>query len=259
MTPQVAELSLNALNAEALSGGDNNTSSGLGQQFDDIQIVSDLTSEEVLQRERARAEAAGEVINIETDMDIFYIPTGLDNLVPMPESRASCGHDLRSGEPNETNAVLLTAGRLAAKGRTPSVVNFDYRYVVGFSGQHRGDPGPFFELQLIDGAELDDTINAGPIVRDLSAPAPPVVAREGVDDLFGWMEIQQTQNPPTLVEPITHVLYRSETADAALYPWDAHNGGHPTNYSPAIYVNQVCDHVGPLRGEDVYSFAFLRD
>lgn len=184
-------------------------------------------------------------------------------------------------------AQVLIAPHLpiAASGRQLRAVSFAYRYVVGYSG-NGGAPGPSFELELVDGAELlpgappmhlpqPQLTNNGEAdrPRDWRRPSqcPCCAARWGGaaaavggppsdDDDTPSMtaavsceacapDETEPPPPPPLVEPVVHVLYRSPQAEATPYSWDAATGGHPTNYCPTIEVREECAAVGVLRGE----------
>ena len=193
-------------------------------------------------------------LTVPTNGQPLHIPTGLSNLMPCP--RLSGGGasltaiDVRSGNPNEVNTVLLRAGRFAAKGRTVRHIRFSYRYVVGYSG-NEGDPGPCFELQLVDGADMDGqdpAVVTGPFGGGDRSWAEQRCACCGQQrsDADG-LTCPDCTDQSLLMEPTTHVLYRSPPAAARPYSWDAATGGHPTNYSPCIHVTEEC--AVALRGE----------
>ena len=82
------------------------------------------------------------------------IPTGLAAMEPAERlgggGASRTGHDLRSGNPGETNLVDLRDGSFhAPPGALLSSVGFVYRYLSGYSADTRS-PGPSFELLLHD-------------------------------------------------------------------------------------------------------------
>jgi hypothetical protein len=82
------------------------------------------------------------------------IPTGLAAMEPVERlgggGASRTGHDLRSGNPGETNLVDLRDGSFhAPPGALLSSVGFVYRYLSGYSADTRS-PGPSFELLLHD-------------------------------------------------------------------------------------------------------------
>ena len=84
----------------------------------------------------------------------LHIPTGLAAMEPAERlgggGASRTGHDLRSGNPGETNLVELRHGSFCAPpGALLSSVGFAYRYLSGYCGDTRS-PGPSFELLLHD-------------------------------------------------------------------------------------------------------------
>ena len=82
------------------------------------------------------------------------IPTGLAAMEPAERlgggGASRTGHDLRSGNPGETNLVDLRDGTFRTPpGALLSSVGFVYRYLSGYSTDTRS-PGPSFELLLHD-------------------------------------------------------------------------------------------------------------
>ena len=82
------------------------------------------------------------------------ISTGLAAMEPAERlgggGATRTGHDLRSGNPSETNLVELRDGAFRAPpGALLSSVGFAYRYLSGYSADTRS-PGPSFELLLHD-------------------------------------------------------------------------------------------------------------
>ena len=99
---------------------------------------------------RAPAEVAAEIA-AEGEL---RIPTGLAAMEPAERlgggGASRTGHDLRSGNPGETNLVDLRDGTFRAPpGALLSSVGFAYRYLSGYSADTRS-PGPSFELLLHD-------------------------------------------------------------------------------------------------------------
>lgn len=75
------------------------------------------------------------------------IPTGKQGL--LPRGGASWhDYDMRSGNPNQVNELILKHGYFFASGGRLTGVRFAYRYVVGYSGNPgSGAPCPYFELR----------------------------------------------------------------------------------------------------------------
>ena len=202
---------------------------------------------------------------------VVAVPTGLPRLHPVARlsgggaSRTSI--DLRSGNPNEVNTVRIS-GAINARGCTLVGVAFAYRYVVGFSACE-GEPGPIFELQLIEelGARQPAWLAMAPRrcvhceggglegrawMSSLACGECEVVAEGGA---AGGVEAVSNGSAGTEggngegdddESAVVHVLYSSPPAGCTP-SWDVAKGGSPTNYSQPVRVDLTCD-VGPLRG-----------
>ena len=216
------------------------------------------------------------------------VPTGLVGLRPVPRlsggGAALTSIDLRSGNPNETNTVLLPHGLLAARGRSVRAVHLSYRYVVGYSADE-GQPGPYFTLELVDGANPN---GAGGIAHaredvegarrasgggeggswsrrpascascqrrwdgatdDVTALTSALACIDCAEGMGGSEESEEGGGGETGASSpqMVHVLYTSPECGARPYSWDAATGGSPTNYSPRVVVVEACA-IGPLRG-----------
>ena len=76
------------------------------------------------------------------------LPTGLDRFACRGRC-SSTGHDLRSGDPNQTNTAKLSHRSLPDGYVTG--LDFTYRYVVGYSGNpNKKTQGPSFRLVVAD-------------------------------------------------------------------------------------------------------------
>ena len=198
---------------------------------------------------------------------VVRVPTGLTNLQPAPKlsggGASLTSIDLRSGNPGEVNTVLLSCGRMAAQGRTLRRLNFAYRCVIGYSGGEGAAPGPYFELQLVDGAELlgggeqasrplGGYLGVCSCCRDRwqTMEASKEEALE-VKPVMQCAECSSEEGAAApLLEPVVHTLYRSPEMEPRPYSWDAATGGHPTNYCPPVEVDMECGaSIGALRGE----------
>ena len=193
------------------------------------------------------------------------VPTGLATLTPIPRlsgGGASCTSiDLRSGNPGEANKVLLSHACILARGRTLTGFSFCYSYVVGYSGIE-GDPGPTFELQLLDEDEPGSTLH--PAKQPSTAKETSMVGcpccQPGGSQPFARVDVCEecaaNGAGATIATPYgpnehgdVQVLYRSP--EAGTRPsWDASTGGSPTNYSATVHVAQSCA-IGPLRSDTV--------
>eukprot|EP00908_Phaeocystis_cordata_P009395 Transcript_20176.p2 GENE.Transcript_20176~~Transcript_20176.p2 ORF type:complete len:450 (-),score=126.81 Transcript_20176:25-1374(-) len=147
------------------------------------------------------AATAAPLPELGRDCELF-VPTGLAALEPRERlgggGASRTAHDLRSGNPGETNTVDLRHGAFrAARGSVLRQVCFAYRYLVGYSANTQS-PGPCFELRLLDFASMAPTADEEPLA--------------------------------------SHVLYCSPEFFGVPYSYDRAMGGSPTSYSPPVDV-----------------------